>query len=117
VISSLELATEYAQRLFTLGDVSAVRFFGGAALRLDGVQFGMVMEDVLYFRVDDASRDAFLAAGSGPFIYRGSARDVRVATWLSVPPGILGQSETLRVWAVAAHRAAIAAAAAKKKRR
>jgi DNA transformation protein len=117
VNASLDLATDYAQRLFTLGDVAAMRFFGGAALRLDGVQFGMVMKGVLYFRVDDTSRNAFLAAGSGPFVYRGSARDVRVATWLSVPADILEQPEELRRWAAAAHRAAMTAAAMKKKRR
>jgi len=41
--------------------------FGGYGLRSGGVFFGIVHKGRLYFKVDDASRPDYQAAGSEPF--------------------------------------------------
>ena len=45
-----ELALEIAERIDTLPRVTVSRFFSGAGLVADGVQFGFVMRGSLYLR-------------------------------------------------------------------
>ena len=53
--------------LKVLGPVSAKRMFGGAGLYYDGSFFALIADDVLYFKVDEASKADYLGAGTGPF--------------------------------------------------
>lgn len=47
--------------------------FGGIAIYSGGLLFAIVDDDRLYFKVDDASKGDFEAAGMGPFVpYEGS---------------------------------------------
>jgi DNA transformation protein and related proteins len=66
-ISARDQALDIAERINTPGRVTVSRFFAGAALVADGVQFGFVMKGSLYLRVDDKSRVAFEALGAAPF--------------------------------------------------
>jgi TfoX/Sxy family transcriptional regulator of competence genes len=70
------------------------RYFGGWSLRTRGVQFAMVM-DTLYFRVDDATRLPYEAAGSTPFTYTAAGRKVVVRTYYSVPPEAIDDPSAL----------------------
>ena len=106
VDSARERALEIADRIESLGVVSVRRFFGGASLVVDGVQFGFVMKGSLYLRVDDTSRTAFEALGGTPFAYAGGSRTVTVASYYETPDAILEDAEQLRHWVAAAHRAA-----------
>jgi DNA transformation protein len=115
--SSLELAQACAARMFALGDVTVSRFFGGAGLRLDGVQFAMVMSGTLYLRVDSESREALIAAGGRSFVYRGESRDVSVASYLSVPEDMLSDTAALVRLSIAAHRAVRNAPTRRRQRR
>jgi DNA transformation protein len=49
------------------GGVTARKMFGGAGLYRDGRMFGLIADDVVYLKVDDTNRPAFIEAGSGPF--------------------------------------------------
>ncbi len=63
-----------------LGRVEARRMFGGAGLFRDGLMFGILVEDVVYFRVNDALQAELAAQGSVPWTYSmkkdGSVREM-----------------------------------------
>ncbi len=42
------------------GEVNVRRMFGGAGLYRDGMMFGLVADDVVYFKVDDTNRDDYV---------------------------------------------------------
>lgn len=100
------LAEEFADRVDGVGAISVHRYFAGASLRADGVQFGFVMKGVLYLRADDANRSDFLARGCHPFSYRGASGSVTVAAYYEAPSEILDDAEQLSAWAADALRAA-----------
>ena len=60
---------EYLRELMRDGGVAATTraMFGGHGLYVDGMFFGIVDDDVLYLRVDDANRAAFVALDAAPF--------------------------------------------------
>ena len=53
-------------QLRALGHVTVRRMFGGAGVYCDGLMFGLVSDDTLYFRVDDGNRGAYEAEGRRP---------------------------------------------------
>jgi len=61
-----------------VGRVQAKRMFGGVGLFRDGVMFGVLLNDVVYFRVDDALQADLKAQGSSPWVYtrKGEAREM-----------------------------------------
>ncbi len=104
--SQRALAEGFADQIEGISDITVHRYFAGAGLRADGVQFGFVMKGVLYFRVDDVSRRTFEARDCAPFSYRGASGDVTVAAYYEVPNEILDDPEYLSTWAADALRAA-----------
>jgi DNA transformation protein len=109
-----ELAAYLVELLAPLGGIGARRFFGGVGLVQDAVLFAMIMDETLYFRVDDAGRARYEAAGSSAFSYGTKTGTRTIAGFFTVPDAVLDEPEDLRQWA----RGAIAvAAAAKAKRR
>ncbi len=107
--SARDIALDIAERIHGLGTIDVKRFFGGAALVADGVQFGFVMKGTLYLRVDDDSRPRFEALSAHPFSYEGGSKVVKVASYYAAPDDVLDNADELRLWAATAHRAALAA--------
>lgn len=107
--SARDLALEFAERIHALGPVTVTRFFAGAGLVADGVQFGFVMKGSLYLRVDDRSRAAFVALGAAPFVYTGRSKAVTVASYYEAPSEVVDDPDQLGRWVGEAHRAAVAA--------
>ena len=60
--------------LLPLGPVHAKAMFGGYGLYLDGVIFGLIADDRLFFKVDDDSRATFAKAGGEPFTYQPASK-------------------------------------------
>jgi len=82
--------------------------FGGIGVYSGEIFFAIVAADELFFKVDDANRAAYEAAGSAPF--RPVAdRPVSMSYW-RVPIEVLEDPAELGVWAKDAIRAAMAAA-------
>ncbi len=68
-----------------LGDVELRRYFGGWALRRDGRQFAIVMDE-LYLRVDDELRTTLATRpGAHPFTYVAAGREVVVDRYWTAP--------------------------------
>ena len=76
-------------------DAVARGMFGGLGLFRDGLMFGLVTDDRLYFRTDDENRPDYDAAGFGPFVF--TARSGRSATmpYHEVPDDVLEDAEDL----------------------
>lgn len=111
MIASLAMARaqELADQIKSIPSVTVSRFFAGASLRADRVQFGFVMKGVLYLRVDDETRAAFEVRGAEPFSYAGAKRDVTVASYYEAPTEVLEDPHDLDRWAARALHAAIGA--------
>jgi DNA transformation protein and related proteins len=108
---------EIAYQLAPLGSVKVVRFFGGAALRLDGVMFGFMSRGSLFLRVDDVNRPAFVAAGMGSFSYERPTRTVSLAGYYETPADVLEDAGAVFDWCRSAYRAALLAGPPKRKAR
>jgi DNA transformation protein len=93
------------EQLAALGELRAQRMFGGVGLYCDEVFFGIVSEDTLYLRVDDAGRAEFTARGMQPF--RPHAERAAVSlSYYEVPAELLEDPPALTTWS----RRAVAAA-------
>ncbi|NTW60172.1 MAG: TfoX/Sxy family protein [Nitrospirae bacterium] len=88
-------------QLKAFGQVAAKRMFGGAGLYHQGVFFGLVADDTLYFKVDDANKADYEAAGSGPFRPFGTY----AMGYYEVPADVLEDPDELVLWAKKAFEA------------
>ncbi|SDP14454.1 TfoX/Sxy family protein [Phyllobacterium sp. OV277] len=116
LLSAREKALEVAQRLVVMGPVEVKRFFGGAGLALEGIQFAFVMKGALYLRVDDETRPKFEAMDALPFTYAGQSQTVRVASYYTLSDEIIDDPDELLNWVKAAYRAALDAKRATRRR-
>lgn len=96
------MAEEVAHLLEDLGPIRITRFFAGAGLALDGVQFGFVMKAALYLRVNEETRVRYIDRGSEPFSYAGRVGPVVVASYYAAPAEIIEEPDELRNWAAEA---------------
>jgi DNA transformation protein len=79
--------------------VTIRRMFGGAGLYADGVIFGVVADDIVYLKVDDSTRDAFIQAGSRPFEPYHDNVKAAIRTYYEAPPEILDDPNEFARWA------------------
>lgn len=85
-----------------VGDVRARGMFGGAGLYNGDRFFGVLDDDVLYFKVDEATRPAYEAAGMGPFRPFKDQPEYVMAGYYQVPADVLEDRDLLREWALGA---------------
>ena len=106
MVASNTYAEFLREQLAPLGRVTMRRMFGKTGVFCDGVMFGMVTENTLYFRVDDQNRATFKEAQSSPpLIYAKKGRTIDLSFW-RVPERLFDEPDELIAWA----RAALAAA-------
>lgn len=98
-------ADAVAGRLVPLGPVVARRMFGGFGVFVEGLMFGLIAGDTLYFKVDDGNRGDYHAAGAAPFTYQRRGKSVSMS-YHEVPARVFGDGEALIEWAERALRAA-----------
>ncbi|HEY1301351.1 MAG TPA: TfoX/Sxy family protein [Stellaceae bacterium] len=103
------------EQLAPLGRVTMRRMFGKTGVFCDRLMLGMVMDNTLYFRVDDHNRATFKEAESDPPLnYEKQGRAIDLSFWRA-PERLFDEPDELMTWA----RAALAAArrvAAKRER-
>ena len=105
--------SDYVLELLTgLGRVQSRRMFGGAGLFRDGVMFGLLLNDVVYFRVDDALAADLKKQGSAPWVYTRNGKPREMGYWRMPETAADDPDE-----AVAIARRAFAAAVARKAER
>jgi DNA transformation protein len=106
---SREFLGHIADQLSSFGPIAIRPMFGAAGLYRAGLLFGLVIRDVLYFKVGDGNRADYLAAGAKPFVHRRRGAAAAPFSYYEVPAAVLDDPDQLVEWA----RAACAAAAAK----
>jgi DNA transformation protein len=82
-------------RLSRVADVAYRRIFNGAALYHQGLQFGLIVNDRLYFRADEASRPLYQQQKMTSLQPRGV--NVQSDFYL-LPDSLLNEPEELRHW-------------------
>ena len=115
MVASDSFAEFLREQLAPLGRLTMRRMFGKTGVFCDGVMFGMVTDNTLYFRVDDDNRAVFEEAQSFPPLnYEKKGSTIDLSFWRA-PDRLFDEPDELLSWA----RAALAAAhrvAAKRKR-
>lgn len=91
--SSKEFVAYVMEQLAPLKSVETGRFFGGIGLRSDGAFFGMVLDNALYFVVDETTRPVYQEMGSRCFSYRNQRGLVNVHRFYEVPADMLEDGE------------------------
>ena len=82
MVASDGFAEFLREQLAPLGSVTMRRMFGKTGVFCDGLMFGMVTDDTLYFRVDDGNRAIFKEAESFPPLnYEKQGRAIDLAFW------------------------------------
>ncbi len=114
--ASREFLDHIADQLRGFGPFAFRRMFSGAGLFRDGVMFGLVARDALHFKVGDANRADYLAAGAKPFTYQRLGAAATLTSYYEVPAAAFDDPDTLVEWARAAYAAALAKSAASKRK-
>jgi len=74
--------------------VTSKAMFGGVGIYSRGAFFALIADDVLYFKVDDATRGRYQSRGSKPFDPFGKQQ----LGYYELPPDVLEDEEALREW-------------------
>ncbi|MBW2941657.1 TfoX/Sxy family protein [Zhongshania aquimaris] len=102
-------------QLQLIGPVVGRKMFGGYGVFLEGLMFGLIMEDTLYLKIDSDSKRDFEALGLPPFTYPRGNKEIALS-YYQTPEEALDDPEMLGVWANRAYLAAMRAAAEKGKK-
>jgi len=95
--------------------VRAKRMFGGHGLFIDELMIAIVIDDVLYLKVDDGNRGRFVERGLAPFEYEARGRRVSLS-YYRAPEELFDEAEIAIEWARSAFEAALRSRAAPKPR-
>jgi DNA transformation protein len=85
------------EQLAQLRGVSSRRMFGGIGLYCEGLFFGLIDDDVLYLKVDDANRADYTSRGMEPF-RPFKDKPLYSMTYYQVPADVLEDAELLVQW-------------------
>ena len=92
--------------LGSMPGITSRAMFGGWGLYRDGVTFGIIADDELYFKVGDKNRPQYEKKQSGPFVYESSGKKVTMKSYWKVPADVLEDSHELAEWVSASCHAA-----------
>ena len=101
-----------------LADVDGVRaraMFGGYGIYKNDTMFAIVVDDELYYKVDDSNRPDFESYGSEPFRYTSKGRKPVTMSYWKLHAEIIDDRELLLEWTEKAIRVAVTAGRAKRK--
>ncbi|QJB57342.1 TfoX/Sxy family protein [Pseudodesulfovibrio sp. zrk46] len=99
--------------LQAMGAVKSRKMFGGYGIFMDGLMFAIIVDDVLYLKVDDESETRFAEEGLSHFVYNRQGKDVQMSFCLA-PDSALEDVEVMNEWADVAFQSAVRAAASKR---
>ena len=112
--TNMDFADEAIERLSRVAaGIRGRKMFGGVGIYSGELFFALVAYDRLWFKVDDSNRGDFEARGMKPF--QPFPDRPMTMSYYELPPDLLDDSETLRIWS--ARSIAIARNARKAKSR
>ena len=95
---SAEYRRYVLDQLSRLPDLVVKPMFGGAGLYQGAVIFGFLLNDRLYFKVDDGNRADYEEAGATQFVPMSRGKPFPMPYW-DVPAEILEDPDDLLAWA------------------
>lgn len=95
------------------GPVQARAMFGGHGLYREGLMFALVLDERLYFKVDDQNQAAFEQQGLKPFSYVTKVGKTGQLRYHEAPAEAYEDMEAMAAWAQRGYEAALRAQAAK----
>ncbi|MCB9809143.1 TfoX/Sxy family protein [Candidatus Nomurabacteria bacterium] len=79
--------------------IASRKMFGGYGIYHEGIIFGLILDDELYFKVADHNRPDYEVRGSEPFTYTGHKnRKPTVMQYWKVPEEIMEDPEMVEEW-------------------
>jgi DNA transformation protein and related proteins len=94
------------------GPVSVRRMFGGAGIWADGTMFALIVDDVIYLKVDEVTIPDFEREHMGPFVYTTKNGSRSLRSYWRMPDRLYDDPDALADWArrslAAAHRSTTA---------
>jgi DNA transformation protein len=96
-----------------LPGITSRAMFGGYGIYQDGVIFGLIADDRLYFKAGDQNRAVMDAAGSEPFIYEMKGHRQTNMGYRAVPEAVCNDPDAVADWV--ARAVAVSKSKAKKK--
>ncbi|MEO6277755.1 TfoX/Sxy family protein [Roseateles sp.] len=99
--------------LSPLGPARTRRMFGGQGIYIDGLFVALVFGSQLFLKVDNTTRERFVAAGCSPFTYPNKDGERIVVSYYGPPEEALESPPLMLPWARLALEAALRAANAK----
>jgi DNA transformation protein len=109
--TSKQLVEYVLEQLQGLGRLTSRRMFSGVGLYSDGLFFGLLYHDRLYFKTDDTTRPEYEARGSEGFRPRPNIMRLKMR-YYTVPADVLEDPEELVNWARRATAVALASESA-----
>lgn len=107
------MSKQFVQNILDLFEeiahVRSRRMFGGYGLYVDDVIFAIVIEETLYFKVDDFTRSFFEEVGSKPFSYEKNNGTTVVMSYFEVPSIVFDDFDSLKHYFSLAKQAAFRA--------
>lgn len=100
-------------QLSAIGDVRSRRMFGGIGLYSGEFFFGLIDDDVLYFKVDDSNREDYTSRGCEAFRPLKDDPSAVSMSYFRVPEEVLEDADSAIVWARRSVLIAAAVASAK----
>jgi DNA transformation protein and related proteins len=92
--------------LVPYGSITSRAMFGGYGIYLQGVMFAAIIENALYFRIDESNRSDFERYQSPSFVYMGRGKPVEMP-YKVVPDEILESTAKLKAWIQKAYHASL----------
>lgn len=94
------------EKLTPHGPIIAKAMFGGFGIYFDKVIFALIVDNQLYFKVDEMTRKEFEALHSEPFIYEGKTKPI-IMPYMTLPEAIFENREELPKWIENAYQASL----------
>ncbi len=110
-----EFVDYLCEQLAPIGPVRAKRMFGGYGLFMDDLMFGLIADDVLYFKTDDQNRPHYEKLGLPPFSFTKKDKVISMS-YSQAPEDIIEDPQQLCTWGNDAYGAALRSANNKKKK-
>jgi len=97
------------------GKIKLRRMFGAEGLFRDGLMFGIVYQERIYFKTSEDSRQAFIAEGASPLYYKFKNAEGVLTSYYELPDRLYDDPDELTEWARTAFAVARNKSAAKRK--
>lgn len=88
-------------------EVTTKKMFGAVAFYHAGLIFGIVNDDLLYLKADDASKAEFETEGLGQFTYESKSGGRTAMSYWLAPERCLDDADEMKLWARKAFDAAL----------